>query len=184
MPRLFLIMPAVVFTVIGLLFAKGFNLDPNTLPSPLLGKPLPAFALPELEDSGQPFTAEQIKGPALINFWASWCAACRDEHALLLDLAKNFGVAIYGIDFADQRPAATQWLADQGNPYTRIIYDEQGMLSSEFKLLGAPESYLIDREGMVRYRHAGALTMDVWNAMQAVLVKPVAGPAVSSTAGE
>jgi cytochrome c biogenesis protein CcmG/thiol:disulfide interchange protein DsbE len=186
MPRLFLLLPLLVFSILGFLFFQGMHLDPNTFPSPFLGKPLPAFALPALRDPAQVIRDQDIEGPALVNFWASWCAACRDEHALLVDLARNAGVRIYGIDYMDRRETALAWLDRLGDPYAAILFDERGALGSEFRVIGMPETYAVDRGSIVRYRHVGALTLEVWTAMRAALALPEGarrGPAAAKYPG-
>ncbi|QXP89874.1 DsbE family thiol:disulfide interchange protein [Methylococcus capsulatus] len=176
MPRLFLLLPLLIFSILGFLFFQGMNLDPNTLPSPLLGKRLPAFELPALRDLSRTIRDGDIEGPALVNFWASWCAACRDEHALLVDLARNAGVKIYGIDYVDQRDAALGWLDRLGDPYVEVLFDERGTLGAAFQVMGAPETYAVDGDNIVRYRHVGRLTWEVWTAMQAALAGPALRP--------
>ncbi|MGZ8249471.1 DsbE family thiol:disulfide interchange protein [Methylomagnum sp.] len=166
MPRLILILPPLVLAAIGLLMWYGMGLDPNGLPSPFLAKPLPKFSASTLAEPPAILTNQDIKGPALLNFWASWCAACRDEHPLLLAVARKKDVAIYGVDYLDLRDPAQVWLNREGDPYRQIVFDDGGTLGNTLGVLGTPETYAIDAGGVVRYRHVGALTPEVWEKMR------------------
>lgn len=134
--------------------------DPTQLESALVGKPIPTLSLSVLDDASIGFTA-QLAGPALVNVWATWCPTCRAEHRFLNQLAGE-GVRIYGLNYKDDRQKARAWLNVLGNPYAISLFDGDGMAGMELGVYGAPETFLIDAKGIVRYRYAGALTPDVW----------------------
>jgi cytochrome c biogenesis protein CcmG/thiol:disulfide interchange protein DsbE len=129
----------------------------------LINKPAPAFQLPELKESTRLFSAEQMRGKVwLLNVWATWCVACRDEHPLLIDYAKTGAVPIYGMDLKDDRDAAIEMLKTEGDPYTLTFSDFNGRVSIDYGVYGAPESFLIDRNGTIRFKQIGPITPDVW----------------------
>lgn len=153
------LLPLLLFMlVVGFLFA-GLNLDPRAVPSPLVGKPAPAFNLPQLAAPEQTFAPAQLLGQVwLLNVWASWCVACREEHAVLIDLAQTAVVPIYGLNYKDQRPAAQQWLAQRGNPYVATAVDADGRTGIDYGVYGVPETYVIDKAGIIAYKHIGPIT--------------------------
>ena len=166
--RLKLFAPLIVFAVLALVLLVLQNrivtgaYDPSALPSKLIGKALPPFNLTLLDNAQVPLTNEQLdQFPALVNVWATWCIACRAEHAYLNHLAES-GITIYGLNYKDERPAALQWLARLGNPYELNIFDEHGKLGLNMGVYGAPETYVLDRQGIVRYRHVGVMSETVW----------------------
>jgi cytochrome c biogenesis protein CcmG/thiol:disulfide interchange protein DsbE len=132
--------------------------------SALLGKPAPAFELPVLGgEAGQTFASSRLAGrPWVLNVWGTWCAACRDEHPVLLDVAKQNRIPIVGLDWRDDDAAATQWLQQLGNPYSIVLTDTEGRTAIDFGVYGAPETFFIDADGRVQYRHVGAMTPEVW----------------------
>jgi cytochrome c biogenesis protein CcmG/thiol:disulfide interchange protein DsbE len=152
------LIPAAVFALLAVGFLAGLGIDPNVLPSPLIDQPAPDFALPPLE-SGQPgFSSADLKSHvSLVNTFASWCAPCRAEHPVLNALAQTKRVAIYGINYKDKGDNARAWIAELGNPYTRIGADD-GRVGIEWGVYGVPETFLVDREGRIRYKHVGPLT--------------------------
>lgn len=157
--RLFI--PLAVFAVlVGFLFV-GLFLDPREVPSPLIGKPAPQFALKDLHDPGSTFGPEQMKGEVwLLNVWASWCAACREEHPLLNELAK-YGIApIVGLNYKDEPDAGIKWLARHGDPYQRSVVDRDGRVGIDFGVYGVPETFVIDKEGTIRYKEIGPITAE------------------------
>lgn len=167
MPRLLLFIPLALFIVLGGFLWKGLSLDPNAMPSALIGKPFPAFKLPSIEQPDRILTNADFAGkPVLVNVWATWCPSCRQEHSDLLAIAEQKKLDIIGIDYKDERPAATTWLNDLGNPYKFTIFDEQGLLGLDLGVFGAPETYLVDAQGMVRFRHVGTITPEVWEKAQ------------------
>jgi len=166
------LLPLLIFMlVVGFLFA-GLNLDPRAVPSPLVGKPAPAFNLPQLAAAEQNFAPARLLGQVwLLNVWASWCVACRDEHAVLIDLAQTDVVPIYGLNYKDQRPAAQQWLAQRGNPYVATAVDADGRTGIDYGVYGVPETYVIDKAGIIVYKHIGPITPAVLQDKILPLVK-------------
>src|SRR5215813_9117909 len=166
----YLLIPLALFIGLVAFLLIGLHRDPHEVPSPLINKPAPEFQLSQLEDPTKTFSAREMRGKVwLLNFWGSWCIACRDEHPLLLQYAKSKNVPIYGVDYkyandkSDERAAALQFLNELGNPYSLVLYDPEGRLSIDFGVYGAPESFLIDKNGVIRFKQIGPITEDVWN---------------------
>ena len=156
------VIPLFLFTILVVFLWRGLSLDPQNLPSVRLGKPLPIFQLSVLGDKNAQFTPNTMRGHvALLNVWASWCDACTEEQTFLLELARQ-GVPIYGLNYKDTVENATNWLSEWGNPYQLIGKDENGRVGIDLGVYGAPETFLIDASGVIRYRHAGALNALVW----------------------
>ena len=154
--------PVLLFLGLLLFLWRGLSLDPHHLPSPQLGRPLPAFHLPQLQDSEQFVDAKQLHGQvALLNVWASWCPSCIEEQVFLMELARN-GVPIYGLNYKDRKEEAIDWLAKWGNPYRWIAQDRVGKTAIDLGVYGAPETFVIDKKGKLRYRHVGVITQDNW----------------------
>ena len=167
MHRLKLFIPLIVFVVLALLFfvvqkrIGDGSYDPQALPSALLDKPLPAFELPDLLADAR-VTGAVISGEvALVNVWATWCPTCHYEHPFLNQLAAQ-GVVIVGVDYKDEPEKARQWLAQKGNPYRAVVDDRDGRLGLDLGVTGAPETYVVDRNGVVRFRYQGALDERIW----------------------
>jgi cytochrome c biogenesis protein CcmG, thiol:disulfide interchange protein DsbE len=149
--------------VLVLFLLVGLRRDPHEVPSPLINKSAPEFQLPQLQKETATFSAKEMRGKVwLLNFWGTWCVACREEHPLLVQFAKTGAVPIYGVDYKDERAAALQWLDEFGNPYTLTAFDVDGRVSIDYGVYGAPESYLIDRNGVIRFKQIGPITEDVW----------------------
>jgi cytochrome c biogenesis protein CcmG/thiol:disulfide interchange protein DsbE len=162
MNRLLLIPLALFIVLVGFLLV-GLRRDPHEVPSPLINKSAPDFQLPQLQQATATFSAKEMRGKVwLLNFWGTWCVACREEHPLLVQYAKTGVVPIYGVDYKDERAAALQWLDEFGNPYTLTAFDVDGRVSIDYGVYGAPESYLIDRNGVIRFKQIGPITEDVW----------------------
>ncbi len=168
MMKLLRFVPLLIFFILGAFFLKGLSLNAQDVPSVKIGQQLPAFALPKLDD-GQLQSSESLKGRIVIlNVWASWCEVCNEEQAFLMTLAKQ-GVPIYGLNYKDKPHAAKKWLVRWGNPYIWSVSDKAGRVALDLGVYGAPETFLIDEKGIIRYRHAGAMTPEVWHKIQEVL---------------
>lgn len=170
MRRAILLIPLALFLVMAGFLYKGLFLDPRDIGTTMIGKPLPAFSLPSLESPERTLsTADFVPGePALVNVWATWCPTCRAEHEMLNRLAEQ-GVAVYGINYKDNGDAARRWLIDLGNPYRLNVEDPQGSLGFDLGVYGAPETFLIDRDGIVRHKYVGAIDERVWRQQLAPL---------------
>lgn len=168
------VIPIALLAGLILLFAYGLKLDPRKIPSPLVGKPLPAFALPTLADPGRQLGPQQLRGRVyLLNVWASWCVACREEHPLLNELARAKTVTLIGLNYKDQRADALAWLKEMGNPYETSLSDLDGRLGIELGVYGVPETFVIDKEGVIRYKHIGPLTPAVLEQKLLPLIKQI-----------
>lgn len=159
------VVPIAAFALLGLLLAYAIvkmqagEYAPRNIPSPLVGKPLPAFALPSLAEPEKTITGESLRGrPYLLNVWASWCVACRDEHDVLMALAKEHRVPIIGLNYKDARADAIAWLNKLGDPYVLSIADKPGRFGIDLGVYGVPETFIIDSEGVIRYKHIGPIT--------------------------
>lgn len=176
MPRLLLFIPLALFIILGLFLWKGLSIDPRELPSALLNKPFPEFQLSALSEPEKILTnADFIGQPVLVNVWATWCPACRQEHAQLLAIAAEAKVPVIGLNYKDDRNAALNWLQQLGDPYKFNIFDERGMLGLDLGVYGAPETYLLDAQGIVRHRHVGVVTAETWAEFQTMLNKGWSG---------
>lgn len=153
------LIPLAVFVIMVIFLGIGLTLDPREVPSPLIGKPTPAFSLPEVSHPNETFTQERFIGQvSLVNVWASWCVSCRQEHATLVELSRQAIVPIYGLNYKDEREAALMWLNVLGNPYKSSAFDSDGRIGIEWGVYGVPETFVIDRTGTIRYKHTGPVT--------------------------
>jgi cytochrome c biogenesis protein CcmG, thiol:disulfide interchange protein DsbE len=158
------LIPLVLFLVLVVFLAIGLTRDPSELPSALINKPAPTFRLPQLKDPAQTFSAEDMRGKVwVMNVWASWCVACRDEHQYLGRYAESGAVPIYGLNYKDKPEDALAWLDELGDPYVLSAVDLEGRVAIDYGVYGAPETYLIDKSGTIRHKHVGPVTPDVWN---------------------
>lgn len=161
MQRLRLFVPLLIFLALGLLLARGLQLDPQALPSAMIDRPFPQFSLTAL-GSDEPLSREVLLGaPALLNVWASWCPSCRVEHPYLQRIA-DLGVPLFGLNYKDRGEDALGWLGQLGNPYRLNIADVEGTLGLDLGVYGAPETYVLDATGVIRYRHVGVVDEQVW----------------------
>ncbi len=162
MKRAILLLPLAIFLVVAVFLFRGLWLDPSELPSALIDKPFPAFALPGVLEPGKTYTQADLKGrPALVNVWGTWCPTCRFEHPVLAKLAEQ-GVVIVGINYKDDNAAAQKWLQDLHDPYVLDIADAHGTLGLDLGVYGAPETYVIDKDGIIRHKLVGAVDEKVW----------------------
>ncbi len=156
------VLPLALALGLGVLLYAGLHNDPKLIPSPLIDKPAPVFDLPELNQPGARVSTGALAGePYLLNVWASWCVTCRQEHPVLEAFSRKGSVRIVGLNWKDTPDDARRWLAQFGNPYTDIAVDESGRTGVDFGVYGAPETFLVDGKGIVRYKHVGALTPEV-----------------------
>lgn len=172
MRRLLMFIPVVLAVTLGVVLFAGIGKDPTHLESALIGKPVPVFELADLQNADVTHRDSIFKGqPVLLNVWGTWCPACRDEHPDLVRLAREEGVQIIGLNYKDNRDQALQWLDNLGDPYALSLYDPQGSLGFDLGVYGAPETYVIDGEGIVRYRHVGVVNQRVWQDTLAPLLR-------------
>lgn len=163
MKRFALFIPLAILIVLVLFFWKGLSLDPNEMPSALIDRTFPEFALPRLDDQGKTATQTDLLGEVtIVNIWATWCVACKIEHPYLNQLAQS-GVRIIGLNYKDDPEAARKWLMDLGDPYQWNIVDRQGTLGIDLGVFGAPETYLLDTKGVIRFKHVGVVDQQVWD---------------------
>lgn len=163
MKRLIFILPLIVFIAMVGFFAVGLTLNPRHLPSPLIGKPAPEFTLPRLKAPEETIEMSDLKGKvSLVNVWATWCANCLREHPVLMHIAKHSDVPLYGMDYKDERGAALEWLKRLGDPYAANAYDADGRVGLDWGVYGAPETFLLDRNGIIRHKQVGEMTLKDW----------------------
>ena len=154
--------PLAVFLILSAFLTAGLRLDPRHVPSPLVDKRAPAFRLAQLHDPDKTFAPQEMLGKVwLLNVWASWCVSCRVEHGLLTALARANVVPVYGLAYKDGRQNALAFLASYGDPYVLSIQDTDGRVGIDFGVYGVPETYLIDKTGVIRFKQIGPVTMNV-----------------------
>lgn len=176
MRRLFLFIPMLLALGLGIVLYTGIGKDSSALESELVGNPVPTFELASLEDADARLGPDVFKGQvSLMNVWGTWCPACRDEHEALVWLARDKGVRIVGLNYKDTRAKAIEWLDNLGDPYQVNIYDPEGRLGYDMGVYGAPETFVIDKEGIVRYRHVGIVNQKVWEDTLGPLVRKYGG---------
>lgn len=171
-------LPLAVFALLVLLLGIGLGLNPREVPSPLIGKPAPHFTLPQLHEPQKAFSPAELRGTVwMLNVWASWCAACREEHPLLVDLAKSGVVPIYGLNYKDRREDGIAWLKRFGDPYRLSLHDFDGRVGIDYGVYGVPETYVIDRQGVIRYKRIGPVTPEIMQKKILPLIKELNGGA-------
>ena len=151
--------PLALFAVLVVFLAIGLTRDPHEIPSPLIGKPAPVFTAPRLLAQETRFSTQEMLGQVwLLNTWASWCVACRQEHPILMEFAKTKLLPIVGLDYKDQDAGGLKWLARFGNPYDYVVTDKDARIGIDYGVYGVPESFLIDKSGVIRYKQIGPIT--------------------------
>jgi cytochrome c biogenesis protein CcmG, thiol:disulfide interchange protein DsbE len=166
------LIPLILFLVLLGFLARGLVLDPHEVPSPLVGKPAPAFELTQLATPQLKFSPAEMRGKVwLLNVWASWCVSCREEHPVLVALAKSGAVPLYGLNYKDQRQDGMRWLTQFGNPYALSAFDGDGRVGIDYGVYGVPETYVIDKAGIIRYKQIGPVTQDALEKKILPLVK-------------
>lgn len=157
------LLPLGIFVALVALLGAGLKLNPRLVPSPLIGKSVPEFSLPRLADQGTTLSQSDLIGKVtLINVWATWCVGCREEHPLLVRLAEEGQVPIYGLNYKDDRAEALRWLARYGNPYVASAYDADGTVGIDLGVYGLPETFVVGPDGVIAYKHIGPVTAEVW----------------------
>ena len=155
------VIPFVVFILLAAFFAVGLTRDPREVPSPFIGKPAPAFRLEQLHDAKAAFTPEDMKGKVwLLNVWASWCVSCRVEHPMLIEMSRRNVAPIVGLNYKDKRDDGVEWLRKFGNPYVLSAHDLDGRVGIDYGVYGAPETFVVDKQGVIRYKHIGPITQE------------------------
>ena len=156
------LIPLAIFIGLLVLLGVGLKLNPREVPSPFIGKPAPAFTLPELHRPEVSFSQKEMLGKVwMLNVWASWCAACRDEHETLVEFSKTGVVPLLGLNYKDERKDGLGWLNQFGNPYQRSLFDHEGLVGIDYGVYGVPETFIIDKQGVIRYKQIGIITPEL-----------------------
>jgi cytochrome c biogenesis protein CcmG, thiol:disulfide interchange protein DsbE len=156
------LLPLGVFVALILLLGVGLSLNPREVPSPLIGKPAPPFVLPQLHQPEQSFSPNSMQGKVWVfNVWASWCTGCREEHPVLGEFARSGLAPLYGLNYKDQRSDAIAWLKRYGDPYVVSLIDNDGRVGIDYGVYGVPETYVIDKQGVIRYKRIGPVTPEI-----------------------
>lgn len=167
------ILPFIIFTAIIFLLWRGLNLHPSQIPSPLINKPAPHFSLPNLFDNKKNITNKDLVGHVVfVNVWATWCVSCAEEHSALLQLAKDENVFFLGLNYKDDMNAAKKWLKQYGNPYQLVAVDLDGQAAIDWGVYGTPETFILDKKGIIRYKQIGPIDSESWfKTLKPLLVK-------------
>ena len=174
--RMALFLPLLLVLGMGVFLAIGLTMDPRLVPSPLIGKPVPTFSLPPVRGRTLGLASKDLKGQvSLVNVFASWCVACREEHPLLLQIHREGIVPIYGLNYKDRPADAARWLDEMGDPYTRTGADLDGRVAIDWGVYGVPETFVINRDATIAYKHIGAITPAVWDKTLLPLIRKLQG---------
>ena len=166
------LLPLAVFGVLVVFLSMSLWLDPSRVPSPLVGSPMPAFSGERLFEPGVAVSEKDFgTGPMLVNVWGTWCQGCLAEHGLLMDIASEYDIPVYGLNYRDERYPAIEWLARYGNPYRLVVYDPDAKVGLEWGVYGAPETFAIDARGIVRYKHVGILDEETFQRKMLPLIR-------------
>lgn len=168
--------PLLALGALVIFLGAGLKLNPKEVPSPLIGKPSPQFNLPRLDNAATHIRREDMLGKVwMLNVWASWCVACREEHPLLVEFSRKKLLPIYGLNYKDDRNAGLKWLGNFGNPYDASLFDQDGRVGIDFGVYGVPETFIMDREGVVRFKQIGPLTPEVIRTQVEPLIRKLNG---------
>lgn len=169
--------PLIAFLFLAWFLLRGLSLNPREVPSPLIGKAAPAFSLPQLDALDQTFSPADLRGQVwVLNVFASWCGPCRSEHPQVKRLAQSAGVPVVGLNYKDPPDNARQWLRELGNPYRVVAVDVQGRAGIDWGVYGVPETFVIDKTGLIRYKHVGELTAQVLDEKLLPLLRQLEAP--------
>jgi cytochrome c biogenesis protein CcmG/thiol:disulfide interchange protein DsbE len=174
--KLLFLIPLGIFLGLVWFLGAGLRLDPREVPSPLINKPAPGFALTRLDNASETIRRDDMLGKVwMLNVWASWCVACREEHPLLVEFARQKLLPIYGLNYKDERLAGLKWLAGFGNPYDASLFDQDGRVGIDWGVYGVPETFIIDRQGVIRFKQIGPVTPEVIKTRIEPLVRQLNG---------
>jgi cytochrome c biogenesis protein CcmG/thiol:disulfide interchange protein DsbE len=177
------LVPLGLFAVLGVFLFRGLSLNPREVPSPLINKPAPAFSLTRLDDPSQTIKREDLLGKVwILNVWASWCAPCRQEHPLVVAFAQRNQVPVYGLNYKDKRDAAQAWLRGLGDPYVATLVDADGKVGIDYGVYGVPETFVVDAQGVIRYKQIGPLTEEAIRDKIEPLLKQLSAGSGAGTA--
>jgi len=170
--KLRFVIPLLLFGGLVVVFVVGLRIDPREIPSPLINKPAPKFSLPTLADPQRTLSRTDFLGRVtLVNVWASWCTACREEQPMLMEISHRGHVPIYGLDYKDTRTAARDWLQELGNPFVAVAVDSTGRVGIDWGVYGVPETFVVDKHGVIRYKQIGPITPQIWTHTMQPLVR-------------
>lgn len=170
------IVPVGLFAALIAVFYMGLGRDKETIPSPLIGKPAPVFELPRVEDPAKTVGSAEFAGrPYLLNVWATWCVGCRQEHDVLLQIARRGEIPILGLNWKDERGLAQQWLQQLGNPYVANAFDDEGRVAIDWGVYGAPETFLVDANGVIIHKLVGPMSIQIWEQQFVPLIRKASG---------
>jgi cytochrome c biogenesis protein CcmG/thiol:disulfide interchange protein DsbE len=171
------LIPVGVLAALIAVFWVGLHRDPREIPSPLIGKPAPAFDLPAIDGAGGRMTEKDLRGHArLVNFFASWCAGCQEEHGYLMHLGRDEGVEIVGVDYKDAESDYRNWIGRRGNPYRVVLADAQGQTGIDWGVYGVPETFVVNAQGTIVYKQIGPMTPEAWQKIKPMLTADAAAP--------
>ena len=170
------LIPLGIFIVLVGFLAVGLQLNPREVPSPLIDKPAPPFSLPQLANPQRQLSQKDLLGQVwMLNVWASWCVSCREEHPVLVDFSRAKIVPLYGLNYKDKRNDALAWLKEFGDPYSQSIMDTDGRIGIDYGVYGVPETYVIDKQGVIRYKRIGPVTREILDAKIVPLIRKLQG---------
>ncbi len=163
MKKIVFLIPLALFAVMVWFFLIGLDRDPRLIPSPFIDKPAPTFTATYLLDETKTLTEADLKGQVtLVNFWATWCPTCKGEHEVLMEVSRDQRFAIVGVDYKDVDSDAQSWLEQLGDPYQTVVVDRDGSIGINWGVYGTPETFVLDKNGIVRYKHVGAISWQAW----------------------